>query len=82
MGLNKALLSNLKHTMEHGRLKLPYNRTLITQINQQQYEYAKTGHLTFNHPQESHDDQLWALSLAVYAASQYPEPRLEIANKP
>jgi len=75
----EALLTNLKLTMEHKKLKLPYNRTLITQINQQQYEYTKTGHLTFSHPQGTHDDQLWALSLAVYATQRQPEPNLKIA---
>lgn len=74
----EAMLTNLKLTMEQARLKLPYNRTLIAQINQQQYEYTKTGHLSFSHPQGAHDDQLWALSLAVYAAQQHPEPTLRI----
>jgi len=78
----ETLLTNLKLTMEQGRLKLPYNRTLITQINQQQYQYTKTGHLTFSHPQGTHDDQLWALSLAVYATQHQPEPNLKIAKKP
>jgi len=76
----EALLTNLKLTMEQNRLKLPYNRCLIEQINQQQYEYTKTGHLTFTHPQGTHDDQLWALSLAVYAAQRQPEPTLGIAT--
>ena len=76
----ETLLTNLKLTMEQERLKLPYNRHLIQQINQQQYEYTKTGHLTFSHPTGTHDDQLWALSLAVYAAQRQPEPTLKIAT--
>jgi hypothetical protein len=64
--------------MEQNKLKLPYNRQLIEQINQQQYEYNKTGHLTFSHPQGTHDDQLWALSLATYAATNQTEPTLRI----
>ena len=74
----EKLLTNLKLTMEQNRLKLPYNRQLIEQINQQQYEYNKTGHLTFSHPQGTHDDQLWALSLATYAATNQTEPTLKI----
>jgi hypothetical protein len=76
----EKLLTNLKLTMEQNRLKLPYNRQLIEQINQQQYEYSKTGHLTFTHPQGTHDDQLWALSLATYAATNQTEPTLKITK--
>ena len=65
--------------MEQNKLKLPYNRRLI---NQQQYEYTKTGHLTFSHPTDAHGDQLWALSLAVYAANQQLEHTLRIATQP
>jgi hypothetical protein len=74
------LLTNLKLTMEQNRLRLPYNRHLIEQINQQQCEYTKTGHLTFTHPQGTHDDQLWALSLATYATPHQTEPTLKIAQ--
>jgi hypothetical protein len=76
----EKLLNHLKLTMEQNRLKLPYNRQLIEQINQQQYEYTKTGHLTFSHPQGTHDDQLWALSLATYATPHQTEPTLRIAQ--
>jgi hypothetical protein len=37
-------------------------------INQQQYQYSKSGYLTFSHPAGSHDDQLWSLALSCYAA--------------
>ncbi len=76
--VKEKLLNNLKLTMQQNRLKLPYNRQLIEQINQQQYEYTKTGHLTFKHPQGTHDDQLWALSLATYATQHQTEPTLRI----
>jgi hypothetical protein len=76
----EKLLTNLKLVMEQNRLKLPYNRQLIEQINQQQYEYTKTGHLSFSHPQGTHDDQLWALSLATYAATNQTEPTLKITR--
>jgi hypothetical protein len=76
----EALLTNLKLAMEQKRLKLPYNRNLIEQINQQQYEYAKTGHLTFSHPTGTHDDQLWALSLATYATPRESDTILRITQ--
>ena len=60
--------------MEHKRLSIPGDDTqLITQINEQQYEYLKPKtameriHLKFWHPQSRHDDQLHALTLATYA---------------
>jgi hypothetical protein len=74
----EKLLNHLKLTMQQNRLKLPYNRQLIEQINQQQYEYSKNGHLTFSHPRGTHDDQLWALSLATYATQHETQPTLKI----
>ena len=61
----------------HGTKNLsivPDDKQLITQINEQQYEYLnpKTAmeriHLKYWHPQGRHDDQLHALALATYAA--------------
>jgi len=66
----EELLSGLKIAMEQERLALPYNRALCAQINEQQFEYSKSGHLQFRHPIGSHDDMLWALALAYTAAIQ------------
>lgn len=52
------------------------DRQLITQINEQQYEYLKPNtaqeriHLKFKHPRGKHDDQLYALTLACYASKE------------
>jgi len=62
------LLSCLKIAMEQGRLRIPYDRRLCQQINEQQYTYSKSGHLQFSHPQGSHDDMLWSLALGVWAS--------------
>ena len=64
--------------MEQGRLALPYNRGLCTQINEQRFEYSKSGHLQFSHPVGSHDDMLWALALGLYVGTvgREPEPQL------
>lgn len=74
----EELLSCLKIAMEQGRLALPYNRNLCTQINEQRFEYSKSGHLQFSHPVGSHDDMLWALALGVYVGTvgREPEPQL------
>jgi len=70
--------------IEQKRLTLPMERSLLTQINEQQYSFGRAkptemaeekGYMTFYHPPGSHDDQLWALALAVYAAKETePEP--------
>jgi len=65
----EELLTCLKLAMEQKRLKMPYHRRLCEQINEQQYEYSKSGHLTFSHPAGSHDDMLWSLALGCYAAT-------------
>jgi phage FluMu gp28-like protein len=62
------LLGRLKIIMEQKRLAIPYHRQLCQQINEQQFERTKSGHLQFSHPANSHDDMLWSLALAVYAA--------------
>lgn len=41
-------------------------------------EYTKTGKMRFWHPKRSHDDQLWALALAVYAVKREREPGVVI----
>jgi len=64
----EELLSTLKLAMEQGRFKMPYHRRLCEQINEQEYRYSRSGHLQFSHPEGSHDDMLWSLALAVYAA--------------
>jgi hypothetical protein len=75
------MLNNLKLLMEKKLLKIiGDDKTLIAQINEQQYEYMqpKTAqeriHLKFWHPQGRHDDQLMALALACRAASHAPPP--------
>jgi phage terminase large subunit-like protein len=75
------ILTHLKLTMEQQRLALPYDKRLRQQINDQQYAYTKNGKLTFSHPPNTHDDQLWALALAVYAAKAEQTPKLWVIAK-
>jgi len=72
----EELLTCLKITMEQKRLKMPYSRRLCSQINEQQYEYSKSGRLIFSHPPGSHDDMLWALALAVWASTRRVSSKL------
>jgi phage terminase large subunit-like protein len=75
------LLTHLKLTMEQNRLAIPYDKQLCQQINDQQFAYTRNGKLSFSHPPNTHDDQLWALALAVYATRTQPQPQLWIVAK-
>ena len=75
------ILTHLKLAMEQNHLAIPYNKQLCQQINDQQYQYTKNGKLTFNHPPNTHDDMLWALALAVYAAKTENTPKLWVIAK-
>jgi len=75
------ILTNLKLTMEQNRLALPYDKRLCEQINDQQYVYTQNGKLTFQHPPNTHDDQLWALALAAQAARNTQTPQLWVIAK-
>jgi hypothetical protein len=86
----ESMLNTLKLLMEKRVLKITADdKALITQINEQQYEYLqpKTAqeriHLKFWHPQGKHDDQLMALALACRAASRAAPPgRCAIMGEP
>jgi len=69
----EEMLTCLKIAMEQGRLRMPYDRRLCQQINEQQYAYTKSGHLQFSHSEGSHDDQLWSLALSVYVSTMKRE---------
>jgi phage FluMu gp28-like protein len=73
------MLANLRVKMEQSAFKMPYDHRLCQQINEQRYEYTQSGHLRFWHPPNSHDDQLWSLTLACYASKQ-EEPREVLAR--
>lgn len=85
------LMILLQTRMEQKRLILPLERSLLSQINEQQYRFGKAkptekpeekGIMTFYHPPGTHDDQLWALALAVYAAKETaPEPFLAVVPR-
>ncbi len=73
----EEIFTYLKLLMEKKRLSiLGDDAQLITQINEQQYEYKKPKtaqeriHLRFWHPKGRHDDQLFALALACYASKE------------
>jgi len=52
----------------------PFDADLFHEINVERYELSKTGKILFNHPQGTHDDRFWALTLAVYASEETSHP--------
>ncbi len=74
------ILSYLKHSMEDGRLHIPFDRELMNEMNLERFELTETGQVKFSHPQGTHDDRLWALALAVYVSRpEVPSYRPAIA---
>jgi hypothetical protein len=73
--------------MEQKKLALlPDDAELISQINEQQYEYMQPKkvqqriHLKFWHPPRRHDDQLFALALACYVSKE-EKPKLVVVPR-
>ncbi len=70
------ILGNLKQMMQTQKLAMPYDSELVAEINAERYEMLKSGQIQFSHPDDSHDDRLWALALACYGTrlvGQVPE---------
>jgi len=86
--IKQDMMILLQTRMEQRKLTLPMERSLLSQINEQEYRFGKakpsespeeSGIMTFYHPQGMHDDQLWALALAVYASKgEEPEPYFSV----
>jgi phage FluMu gp28-like protein len=65
------ILGKLKLALEKGKLTLPRDSSrLLVQMTAQRCEPTISGALKFTHPAGTHDDQMWALALAVYASQQ------------
>jgi len=63
----QEILGYMKHLMETDALKLYMDEDLLGQVNVERFELMKTGQIQFSHPDGTHDDELWALALGVYA---------------
>ncbi len=60
----------MQQRLNEGRLRLPYDRSLLDELNVEQFQLTKTGRIEFSHASGTHDDRFWALALAVYAAEK------------
>jgi phage FluMu gp28-like protein len=73
------LVDQLRLSLEQKTLELPNNPKLIMQMNSLHYAFSTAGNKLFPTPEadRTHDDYLWALSLAVRAA-QKPKGNIKI----
>jgi phage FluMu gp28-like protein len=62
------LMTNLKQGFQQKQVGIPFDRDLINELNAETAELTETGKTKFGHRSGTHDDRLWALALAVYAA--------------
>lgn len=64
------MAAGLRILFEKRQIRIPNDRKLIMQINSVRYQVSKTGNILFASPEKEHlhDDYLWALALACYAA--------------
>ena len=64
----QELMTCLKQVMEAKRLHIPRDKELVSEMSAEIAELTKSGKTKFYHRSGTHDDRLWALALAVYAA--------------
>lgn len=58
------------------KFELPFDQDVQAELNIEQWEQNRGSEVyTFSHPEGSHDDRFWAISLAVYAAVSHPVVR-------
>jgi len=65
--VKRDIMTWLRNLCESGRLILPFDHRLISQMNAQQYELKANDTILFSPPKGSNDDMLWALGLALYS---------------
>lgn len=71
-GMRRRLLDNLSIQIEQGRLKLPNDAGLISELESMQYTMTKAGKITVQVPEGLHDDRIMSLALAVWGAGDSP----------
>ncbi len=57
----------------------PYRGEICNELNIERFNLRKDGNIGFSHPQGTHDDVFWSITLAIYStANMEPEPYLAI----
>ena len=75
------LIDSTRILLEQKKLTLPNDPKLIMQLNSLHYTFTQIGNKIFQTPEanQPHDDYVWSLSLAIYAALK-PRPPLIIVG--
>jgi phage FluMu gp28-like protein len=72
--MKEQIATMFKQNMVEKLLQMPYDREIINELNVERFELTKAGRIKYAHPEGTHDDRFWAITLAVYAARQAPLP--------
>jgi len=79
----EKLATNLKQKMVDGVFKIYYlpvrrvsDMDLMAELNVERFELRKTGGIVFSHPDGTHDDVFWSITLALHSARAEPSGRL------
>jgi hypothetical protein len=75
----QKIMDVLKRSMQDGTLHIPRDPELMNEMSNERVQLSKTGQLQFSHPAGTHDDRLWAVALAVYAARNEIPPYHPVA---
>lgn len=70
----RQLLDNLAIQLEQGRIKIPNDEGLLTELESMQYTLSKTGKVKVAVPENLHDDRVMSLALAIWGAGDTPIP--------
>jgi len=73
----QEILGHLKQLMQNQLFTYPFDVNLTSELNVERFELTKTGQIQFSHPEGTHDDILWAVTLAVYASREPLFPQLK-----
>src|SRR5207253_3242904 len=75
----QKIMDVLKRSMQDETLHIPRDPELMNEMSNERVQLSKTGQLQFSHPAGTHDDRLWAVALAVYAARNEIPPYHPVA---
>lgn len=70
----KDLLTNLALLLEQGKIKIPDNEVLKSELQSFRYELSDRGKIRLVVPEGLHDDCVFSLALACYNLPQNPLP--------
>lgn len=66
----ERMITNLRVMMEDGRVVIPKNERLISQLQTLEREISRSGNLRFRHQVGKRDDYVWSLALACDSAQR------------